>query len=155
MKITNEYRQKILANKVLAIACLSAVFGLAGCEQEGPAEKAGEKIDRAAENAGQKIDQATDQAEKKIEAVKESVTDKAQAAGEYIDDSAITTTVKTAILNDPLLKASHIEVTTNKGVVTLSGTVNSEPSIGRAIEVAHSQRDVKSVQSELIIKKAK
>ncbi len=155
MKTTNECRQKILANKVLVMTCLFAVFGLAGCRQEGSAEKAGKKIDRAAENAEQKIDQAKDQAEKKIEAAQESVTDKTQTAGEYVDDSAITAKVKAAILNDPLLNASQIEVTTNKGVVTLKGTVNSESGIARATEVANTQRDVKSVQSELIVKKDK
>ncbi|MGZ4955276.1 MAG: BON domain-containing protein [Methylobacter sp.] len=152
MKITNEYKQNILANKVLVMICLTAVFGLAGCQKEGSAEKAGKQIDRAAENAEQKIEQTTQQAEEKIEAAKESVSDKAQAAGEYIDDSAITSKVKAAILSDPLLSGANIEVTTTQGVVTLNGMVNSEPAIDRAIEVANTQKDVKSVQSKLIVK---
>lgn len=151
MKTTNVYKQNILAERVLVIACLSAVLGLAGCQPEGSAEKAGKKIDRAAESAEQKIDKATETAEKKIEAAKESVTDKAETTGEYIDDSVITTKVKTAILNDPMLNASHIEVTTVKGVVKLSGTVDSEQSIGRAMEVANSQKNVKSVENTLVI----
>lgn len=201
MKITNEYKQKKLAANVVVIGCLSAVLGLAGCQQEGTAEKVGQKIDRAAEKAEQKIEQATEKAETKIDAAKESldkkadkageyinestdaskgalekaekkldqatekageniegakesVIDKAETAGEYIDDSVITTKVKTAILNDPLLNASHIEVTTDKGVVKLSGTVDSEQSIGRAVEVANSQKNVKSVQTDLIVKSA-
>ncbi|MDO9048132.1 MAG: BON domain-containing protein [Methylobacter sp.] len=151
MKTTNECRQKILAHKVLVITCLAAVFGLTGCEQEGTAEKAGAKIDRAAENAEQKIDQVKDQAEKEIEAAKESVADKTQTAEEYVDDSVITAQVKAAILNDPLLNASHIEVTTVKGVVKLSGTVDSEQSIGRAMEVVSSQKHVKSVENNLVV----
>lgn len=151
MKTTNVYKQNILAERVLVIACLSAVLGLAGCQPEGSAEKAGKKIDRAAESAEQKIDKATETAEKKIEAAKESVTDKAETTGEYIDDSVITTKVKTAILNDPMLNASHIEVTTVKGVVKLSGTVDSEQSISRAMEVANSQKNVKSVETTLVI----
>ncbi|MFZ2168896.1 MAG: BON domain-containing protein, partial [Methylococcaceae bacterium] len=87
----------------------------------------------------------------KIEGAKESVIDKAETAGEYIDDSVITITVKTAILNDPLLKTSHIDVTTVNGVVKLRGTVDSEQSIGRAMEVASSQKNVKSLQSDLIV----
>ncbi len=71
--------------------------------KEGTAEKAGKKIDRAAEKAEQKIEKATEKAEEKIEGFKESVIDKAETAGEYIDDSVITTKVKTAILNDPML----------------------------------------------------
>jgi len=42
-------------------------------------------------------------------------------------------------------------VTTDKGVVKLSGTVDSEPSIGRAMEVAGSQKNVKSVQTDLTV----
>jgi len=151
MKTTNEYKQNILTDRVLVIACLSAVLGLAGCQQEGTAEKAGKKIDRAAENAEQKIEQVTEQANKKIEGVKESVTDKAETSGEYIDDSVITTRVKAAILSDSLLRASHIEVTTVKGVVKLSGTVDSEQNIGRAMEVANGQKNVTSVQNDLIV----
>lgn len=142
----------ILADRVLVITCLSAALGLAGCQQEGSAEKAGKKIDRAAEKAEQKIEQTTEKAEKKIEAVKESVTEKTETAGEYIDDSVITTKVKAAILNDPLLNVSHIEVTTDKGIVKLSGTVDSEQSIGRAMEVASSQKNVKSVITDLAVK---
>src|SRR5665811_1176865 len=99
MKTTNEYKQNILTDRVLVIACLSAVLGLIGCQQEGTAEKAGKKIDRAAENAEQKVEQVTEQANKKIEGAKESVIDKAETSGEYIDDTVITTKVKAAILS--------------------------------------------------------
>jgi len=60
--------------------------------------------------------------------------------------------VKSAILTDPLLKGASIEVTTVNGVVTLQGTVNDEPDIVRAIEVANTQSGVKSVQNNLIVK---
>ncbi len=152
MKTINKFKQNILPNRVLVITCLSTILGLAGCQQEGTAEKAGKKIDRAAENAEQKIEQTTEKAGEKIEGAKKSVIDKTQTAGEYIDDSVITMKVKTAILNDPILNASHIEVTTVNGVVKLSGTVDSEQSIGRAMEVANSQKNVKSVQNGLVVK---
>ena len=35
---------------------LAFIFGLAGCQPEGTAEKAGQKIDKAAESTGQKIE---------------------------------------------------------------------------------------------------
>jgi hyperosmotically inducible protein len=143
MKTINKFKQNILPNRVLVITCLSTILGLAGCQQEGTAEKAGKKLDQATEKAGEKI-----------EGAKESVIDKTQTAGEYIDDSVITMKVKTAILNDPILNASHIEVTTVNGVVKLSGTVDSEQSIGRAMEVANSQKNVKSVQNALVVKES-
>lgn len=147
MKTTNEYKQKILANRVLVITCLSAVIGLAGCQQEGTAEKTGKKIDRAAEKTEQKIEQVTEKAEKKFEGVKESVTEQVETAEEYVDDSVITTKVKAAISNDPSLKSSNIEVTTVNGVVKLSGTVSSEDSVDRAINAADSQKGVKTVET--------
>ncbi len=152
MKTTNECMQNILVGRALLITGLSVVLGLAGCQQEGSAEKAGKKIDRAAESAEQKIEQTTEKAKKEIEGAKESATEKTETAGKYIDDSVITTKVKTAILNEPLLNASHIEVTTDKGVVKLSGTVDSEQSIGRAMEVTSSQKNVKSVLTDLTVK---
>jgi hyperosmotically inducible periplasmic protein len=141
MKTINKFKQNISPNRVLVITCLSTILGLAGCQQEGTAEKAGKKLDQATEKAGDKI-----------EGARESVIDKTQTGGEYIDDSVITMKVKTAILKDPILKASHIEVTTVNGVVKLSGTVDSEQSIGRAMEVANSQKNVKSVQNALVVK---
>ena len=142
-----------LARHVLAIACLSAAFGLAGCEQQkDTAEKAGEKVERAAETAEQKIDQAKDQAQQEMMRPNRPPE---SAAGEAVDDAAITARIKSAILTDPLLKGSNIEVTTVNGVVTLRGTVNEEPDIARAIEVANTQLDVKGVQSELIVQKVK
>jgi len=105
----------------------------------------------ALESAGKKLDQATENAEQKIEKAKESVVDKAETAGNFIDDSVITTTVKAAILGDSLLRGSHIDVTTVNGVVKLSGTVDSEVNLGRAVEVATAQKNVKSVQSTLIV----
>ena len=46
---------------------LSFVLGLAGCQQEGTAEKAGKKIDKAAEKAGDKIDKEVEKAGKAME----------------------------------------------------------------------------------------
>lgn len=151
MKTTNECRLSISTKKLSMIISLFAVFGLASCQQEGPAEKAGKKLDRSVENAEQKIEQGTEKTEKKLDEVKESITEKTEAGSKYIDDSVITMKIKAAILNDPLLKVSQIKVTTVDGVVQLSGTVDSQQSIDRAVEVVKSQDGVKSVQSDLIV----
>jgi len=49
----------------IALIILSA--GIAACEKEGPAEKAGEKVDEAIEQAGDKIEEAGDKIEKKTD----------------------------------------------------------------------------------------
>jgi len=74
------------------------------------------------------------------------------STGEYIDDSVITTKVKAEIFNDPMLKVFQINVETYKGVVQLSGFVNSEQVSARASEVARSVNGVTEVKNSLIIK---
>ena len=46
-----------------------------------------------------------------------------EGTGEYVDDSVITMKVKAAVLHEPSLKSSEINVETFKGVVQLSGFV--------------------------------
>ena len=115
------------------------IFGLAGCQPEGTAEKAGQKVDKAVESTSQNIAKTGD-----------AVANKAEQAGEYLGDAAITAKIKTEILSDPLLKVSQIEVTTTDGVVRLSGTVDSQQSIDRATEIARSHKEVKSVDNALM-----
>jgi hyperosmotically inducible protein len=51
----------------IIVFLLAFVLALAGCQQEGPAERAGKKIDKAAEKAGDKIDKGAEKAGKAIE----------------------------------------------------------------------------------------
>jgi hyperosmotically inducible periplasmic protein len=120
---------------------LAFVLGLAACQQKGTAEKAGQKIDQAAEEAGTKMGEAN-----------EALAKQAERTGEYMDDAAITAKIKAEILSDPLLKVSQINVITTNGVVKLSGVVNSQQSIDRSQEIARSLKEVKSVESELVVK---
>lgn len=96
------------------------------------------------EKAGKEIRDAKNEAGK-------SITETTEASGQYIDDSVITVSVKAAILNDPLLKVSQIKVTTKDGIVQLSGALDSRESIDRAVEVAKTQKNVKSVQNDLTL----
>ena len=79
-------------------------------------------------------------------------TSKQAGTGEYIDDSVITTKVKAAIFNEPTLKVAEINVETFKGVVQLSGFVNSQADINKAVEVARSVRGVSSVKNDMRVK---
>ena len=55
-----------------------------------------------------------------------------ESTGEYLDDSTITAKVKAEILGDPALKVFQISVETFRGVVQLSGFVNSAEIRSRA-----------------------
>jgi len=79
-------------------------------------------------------------------------TAKKEGTGEYVDDTVITTKVKAAILEAPSLKTSEINVETFKGVVQLSGFVNSQADINKAVEVARSVKGVTSVKNDMRLK---
>ena len=75
-----------------------------------------------------------------------------EGTGEYFDDSVITAKVKAEIFKDDSLKSSEINVETFKGVVQLSGFVNSQADIDRAVEVARTVKGVTSVRNDMRVK---
>ena len=75
-----------------------------------------------------------------------------ESTGEYVDDSAITAKVKTALVKDPLVSAFAVSVKTYKGVVQLSGFVDTADQKARAADVARGVFGVNSVNNSLIIK---
>lgn len=75
-----------------------------------------------------------------------------EGTGEYVDDSMITSKVKAAIVNEPTLSSAEINVETFKGVVQLSGFVNSRADITTAVSVARSVGGVKSVKNDMRLK---
>lgn len=81
-----------------------------------------------------------------------SSTPKQEGTGEYVDSAVITTKVKAAIFNEPSLKSLEIKVDTFKGVVQLSGFVNSQADINKAVEVARSVNGVVSVKNDMRVK---
>jgi osmotically-inducible protein OsmY len=75
-----------------------------------------------------------------------------ESTGEYVDDSVITTKVKSLLAGDDFLKSFQIGVETFKGVVQLSGFVNSQEAIDKAVEITKSVKWVKDVKNDLIVK---
>ena len=56
-----------MKTKISILTCVLAAFVLAtaaGCQREGPAQKAGKQVDRAVAKAGDKIDDAVDKLKK-------------------------------------------------------------------------------------------
>jgi len=136
---------KILKNfKLIGISTLLAV-GLAACDKPGPAETAGKKIDQTAEEAGKKIGEAADK-------VGEKLGEQGVKAGVVIDDAEITAKVKAAIFAEPGLKTLQISVDTVKGVVTLSGSVDTLPNSDRARALAGAVAGVSAVENRLVLK---
>jgi osmotically-inducible protein OsmY len=79
-------------------------------------------------------------------------TSNRESTGEYVDDSVITTKVKALLAEDDFLKSFQIGVETYKGTVQLSGFVNSQNAVNKAVEITRSVKGVRSVKNNLIIK---
>lgn len=79
-------------------------------------------------------------------------TSQQEGVGEYVDDAVITTKVKAEIFNESTLKSAEINVETFKGVVQLSGFVNSQADINKAVSLARSVKGVTSVKNDMRLK---
>jgi osmotically-inducible protein OsmY len=75
-----------------------------------------------------------------------------ESTGEYIDDSVISNKVRGEIVGDKDLSIFQIDVEAYKGVVQLSGFVNSQAAKNRAGTVAAGVKGVKQVRNNLVVK---
>ena len=76
-----------------------------------------------------------------------------RGAGEFSEDAALTAKVKTAIATDVGARAaSSINVETYKGVVQLSGFVDSRDMANRAVDAAKKVSGVKTLKNDLRLK---
>jgi osmotically-inducible protein OsmY len=73
-------------------------------------------------------------------------------AAAYTDDAVITTEVKAALLHTAGLKSTEITVETYKGIVKLSGFIDSKSEIEKAVDVTRHVKGVKSVENDLSVK---
>ena len=67
------------------------------------------------------------------------------------DDATIATRVKIALLDDPALGPLRLDARTSQGVVTLTGTVNSQAAADAAVALARKVPGARDVKSELKI----
>ena len=90
-----------------------------------------------------------------VKAVKPAVADTGKAAvndeGHATSDAWISTKVKSTLLYSSNVDGSDIDVSTSKGVVTLSGKVDSGAERALAIELAKNVRGVVSVDSKSLV----
>lgn len=76
-----------------------------------------------------------------------------QTVGNKVDDSVITTGVKSSLLGDPTMKSMDVSVTTRKGEVELSGFVDNDIQLARAVDVAKGVDGVTQVVNHMSVKK--
>ena len=72
-----------------------------------------------------------------------------RTVGTTIDDAMITSSVKSSLISDDLVDAFEIDVDTHRGNVMLSGFVETDNQIDRAVEIAKKTEGVQKVINKL------
>ncbi|HJU44749.1 MAG TPA: BON domain-containing protein [Vicinamibacterales bacterium] len=104
----------------------------------------------AAEPATPSID--TQKARETGAKVGETVAVGAAQAQDALTDGALTAKIKSKMALDDTVKALSIDVDTDNGVVTLSGTVNSQAERAKAVQLSKETAGVTSVVDKLVIR---
>ena len=113
------------------------------------AHSAVEKTKEAGSTVAQKTDNAMDRAGDQTADKTRDAAGKTRIAA---SDTAITTKVKAGLVKEPNLDSLGIHVETEKGVVMLSGFVNSKEEADKAVKVAKGVEGVTSVKSAIKVK---
>jgi len=82
-----------------------------------------------------------------------SVTEGKQTTGQYVDDATVSTRVRTAIVRDPNVSLTELDVKTMNGTVQLSGFTDQQAKKDRAGQIAKSTEGVKDVKNDIIVKR--
>jgi hyperosmotically inducible protein len=132
--------------RMTLLAALMASVGLvaAGCG-DNRTDRTTTSMNTTTPPASTSVERAAD----KVAANTEAAANKATSA---VGDATITASVKTALIAEPGLKALQIDVDTQNGVVTLSGTVDTPENKARAVQVAQGVTGVSSVKDNLSTK---
>jgi osmotically-inducible protein OsmY len=74
-----------------------------------------------------------------------------ESAADYVDDATITAKIKVGLVKDQALKAFDIGVTTNQGVVDLTGNVKDPVQKADAERIAKDVDGVKDIKNEITV----
>ena len=108
--------------------------------------------DNGTDKVGQSIDKATEAGKEKLAESSDAIRHETNKANTAVNDMVLAAKVKNEILKDPRLKTSDIHVDSQDGTVVLSGAVNKPEDAIRAVQIARSVDDVKSVDSKLLVR---
>lgn len=75
-----------------------------------------------------------------------------ESAGEILDDAVTTTKVKSAFFRDDTVSALRINVTSNNGMVQLSGFAGSSQEVARAEAITRGVPGVRDVRNDILLK---
>jgi hyperosmotically inducible protein len=78
-----------------------------------------------------------------------------RSTGEVVDDGTILAKTKAALVKDPEIHGTSIDVDVNRGQVTLTGVVRSESERKKVLETVWGVKGVQSVQTDLRVEPVK
>jgi hyperosmotically inducible periplasmic protein len=147
----------VIDSKGNTVAATTAATGATVAQKtENAAETAVQKTKDAAATVADKTERAVDRMAEGTERVAERTADAtgnaAAKTGKAISDTVITTKVKADLFKEPELSAMAIHVETEKGVVMLSGFVDSKADAEKAVRLAKSVEGVTQVKSAIKVK---
>ena len=154
---------RALATDAAGTAIVTNTTTSTGHRIAGAVDQAADKTRSAAANVVEKTKEvaatAADKTRNAVAAVagtSERAADKgasaSQKTGAVVADSVITTKVKADIFKEPELKSMAIHVETEKGVVMLSGFVDSKADADKAVRLAKGVDGVSNVKSAIKVK---
>ena len=116
------------------------LMGISACSDNGTGK------------VGQNIDKATEAGNEKLADSSNAIQHQATRLDNTFNDMVLAAKVRNEILKDSALKASDINVDSQDGAVVLSGAVEKPEDAIRAVRIARSIDDVKSVDSKLSVR---
>jgi osmotically-inducible protein OsmY len=135
---------------IRALTACAVVGSIAACQESsrdtavappaGPAERAGRRVDQAVGKSAEVAIKAADGARVV-----------GRQATTQVSDAVITTKAKTALFRDAHTSGFQINVNTFRGVVQLSGFVDTPDQKRRAGELAERIEGVRTVHNDLIV----
>jgi len=119
-------------NEVMRRVTLGSLMllGIGACSDNGSSDKAGQKVDKVTEVPQQEV----------------AKTDAA------IGDTALSEKVKAELRKDSALKTADVSVDSRDGAVVLTGIVENPEDIIRAVKLARTVDNVKSVENRLTVR---
>lgn len=133
--------------------CASVAFLSCACSKEQE-DRAAQQSAQAIHQGNQALRELSEKARDGTQRAAAAAKEGAREAGAMISDGAITAKVKAALIADPTVDASRIDVDTHAAVVTLSGQLTDAAQTERAVQIARGVEGVKAVESRLQLGRA-
>ena len=126
----------------VVLAAAAAALTLAACDDN---RSVGQNVDRGLASAERKTEQVASDA-------RQATANATAKASEQVADASITTAINAEYAKDDRLSAIKIDVDTNDGRVTLTGSAPDAASKERATMLANNVKGVKAVDNKLDVK---